>query len=191
MSELAVTLLRVGYLVLLWAFVFSALAVLRRDIFSSTKITPRGRGRTPRPERPQRTPEPGPTPRQETPINQAFPSAPPASTSPAVPATPVRQSITKPPTRLVVTSGNLSGTSVPLGRSAIVIGRSQSCTLVLDDDFASSRHARLYPDGESWRLEDLGSTNGTLLDQRPVNESVGVSAGSLIRIGRTTLELRR
>lgn len=190
MSELAVTLLRVGYLVLLWAFVFSALAVLRRDVFSATKVTPRGRGRTPKPTRPART-APAPAPRSETPVNQAFPSAPPASAAPSAPTTPVRQSITRPPSRLVVTSGNLTGTSVPLGRSAIVIGRSQSCTLVLDDDFASSRHARLYPDGDTWYIEDLGSTNGTLLDQRPVQEPAAVSAGSTIRIGRTAMELSR
>lgn len=187
MSELAVTLLRVGYLVLLWAFVFSALAVLRRDIYSATKVTPRGRGRARRAP----APEPTPAPRSDTPVNASFPSAPPAQSTPAPTPTPVRQSITKPPTRLVVTSGNLSGTSVPLGRSAIVMGRSQSCTLVLDDDFASSRHARLFPDGDAWRLEDLGSTNGTLLDNRRVEGDVGASAGSVIKIGRTTLELRR
>ncbi len=185
MSELAVTLLRVGYLVLLWAFVFSALAVLRRDLFSITTVTPRGRGR--------RTNTPGPAPRTDTPISAVFAAAPPTAvpTTPSSSAAPVRQSITKPPSRLVVTSGNLTGTSVPLGRSAIVIGRSQSCTLVLDDDFASSRHSRLYPEADSWHLEDLGSTNGTTLDGRPVHEPVGVAVGSVIRIGRTTLELRR
>lgn len=183
MSELAVTLLRVGYLVLLWAFVFSALAVLRRDLYANTKVTPRGRGR--------RTPTPAPAPRTDTPINAPFPAAPPKATPAAAPAVPVRQSITRPPTRLVVTSGNLTGTSVPLSRSAIVIGRSQSCTLVLDDDFASSRHARLFPDGDGWRVEDLGSTNGTTLDNKPLHEPAGAAAGNVIRIGRTTLELRR
>lgn len=184
MSELAVTLLRVGFLVLLWAFVFSALAVLRRDIFSITKVTPRGRGRQP-------APTPAPASRTDTPVNTLIPAEPPLREPKEAPATPVRQSITKPPTRLVVTSGALTGTTVPLGRSAVVIGRSHSSTLVIDDDFVSSRHARLYPEGDVWRLEDLGSTNGTVLDQRRVEGTVPVNVGSTIRIGRTNLELRR
>lgn len=191
MSELAVTLLRVGYLVLLWAFVFAAIAVLRRDIFAATRVTPRGRGRRTAPAssaspRSAATPalsaaSPGPAP---TPV-------PGASAAPSPAPAPSRQSIAKPPTRLVVTSGTLSGTSVPLGQSAIVIGRAQSCTLVLDDDFASSRHARLFPDGDSWSLEDLGSTNGTVLDQHKIERPTRVGVGSIVRIGRTVMELRR
>ncbi|KAE8762474.1 FHA domain-containing protein, partial [Georgenia thermotolerans] len=53
MSELVLTLLRVGYLVLLWGFVLAALAVLRRDIFG-TRVTPRGPGRPTRAPRNRR-----------------------------------------------------------------------------------------------------------------------------------------
>jgi pSer/pThr/pTyr-binding forkhead associated (FHA) protein len=61
---------------------------------------------------------------------------------------------------------------------------------VISDDYASSKHARLVPQGSEWRLEDLGSTNGTVLDGSKVTGAVTVYAGSKITIGRTVLELR-
>ena len=62
-----------------------------------------------------------------------------------------------------MTEGPLAGSTVPLSPSSIIIGRSPSSTLVLDDSYASSRHARVFPKDGSWWLEDLGSTNGTIL----------------------------
>jgi len=62
---------------------------------------------------------------------------------------------------------------------------------VLTDDYASTRHARLFPQDGQWLLEDLGSTNGTYLDRQKVTEPTPVSIGVPIRIGKTVLELRR
>jgi hypothetical protein len=94
------------------------------------------------------------------------------------------------PRHLVVTAGPLSGTRITLGEQAILIGRADDSTLVLTDDFASSRHARLTNRSGQWYVEDLGSTNGTYLDQQRVLGPLLVGSGQPIRIGQTVLELR-
>jgi pSer/pThr/pTyr-binding forkhead associated (FHA) protein len=73
----------------------------------------------------------------------------------------------------------------------VTIGRAEGATLVIADDYASNRHARISPDGTGgWLLEDLGSTNGTFLDRAKVTELTPIPVGVPIRIGRTVLELR-
>jgi len=94
------------------------------------------------------------------------------------------------PKHLVVTAGPLTGTRITLGEQAILIGRADDSTLVLTDDFASSRHARLTNRTGQWYVEDLGSTNGTYLDQQRVQGPLLVNPGQPIRIGQTVLELR-
>jgi pSer/pThr/pTyr-binding forkhead associated (FHA) protein len=95
------------------------------------------------------------------------------------------------PQRLLVTGGSLTGTSIGLTDQQITIGRANDATLVLSDDYASSRHARLFPQNGQWIVEDLGSTNGTYLDRQKVTQPTPVPAGVPIRIGKTVLELRR
>ena len=95
------------------------------------------------------------------------------------------------PSHLVVTGGALAGTTVGLTDQQITIGRANDATLVLNDDYASSRHARLYPQDGQWIVEDLGSTNGTYLDRQKVSRPTPVPPGVPIRIGKTVLELRR
>lgn len=94
------------------------------------------------------------------------------------------------PSTLVVTAGSLAGTRLRLGPGPILIGRAEDSTLVLDDDYASSRHARLTQQGQEYFLEDLGSTNGTYLDRARVTTPTPVPVGVPIRIGRTVIELR-
>ncbi|MET0865506.1 MAG: FHA domain-containing protein [Nakamurella sp.] len=94
------------------------------------------------------------------------------------------------PTTLVVTAGSLSGTRLRLGPGPILIGRAEDSTLVLDDDYASTRHARITQQGQEYFLEDLGSTNGTYLDRARVTSPTPVPIGVPIRIGRTVIELR-
>jgi pSer/pThr/pTyr-binding forkhead associated (FHA) protein len=105
------------------------------------------------------------------------------------PARPTRARGT--PQQLFVTAGSLAGTQLQLGEEQITIGRSNDATLVLTDDYASSRHARLFPQDGQWIVEDLGSTNGTFLDRQKVTQPTPVPAGVPIRIGKTVLELRR
>ena len=92
--------------------------------------------------------------------------------------------------QLVVTAGQLAGTRITLGQAQITIGRAEDSTLVITDDYASARHARLVPRDGQWFVEDLGSTNGTYLDRGKVSGPTPVPLGVPIRIGRTSLELR-
>lgn len=96
----------------------------------------------------------------------------------------------KVPRQLLVTHGALSGTRIALDGKPILIGRADDSTLVLDDDYASTRHARLSLRGEEWYVEDLGSTNGTYLDRAKVTAPLRVRLGVPIRIGKTVIELR-
>jgi len=96
----------------------------------------------------------------------------------------------KAPRQLVVTHGALTGTRISLDGRPILIGRADDSTLVLDDDFASTRHARIALQGEEWYVEDLGSTNGTYLDRAKVTGPTRVPLGVPVRIGKTVIELR-
>ncbi|MBD8506992.1 FHA domain-containing protein [Hoyosella sp. G463] len=91
---------------------------------------------------------------------------------------------------LVVTQGALAGTRIALDTSPILIGRADDSTLVLTDDYASNRHARISPRGGDWYLEDLGSTNGTFLDREKVTTAVRVPLRTPVRVGKTVIELR-
>lgn len=178
-SQLTVTVLQLGLLVVLWVFVLLAVSVLRRDLYGTRVLARAGAG----------------------------PRARPAESPPRPPAAPAETPVQNAPRRLVVTEGPLRGTTIDLGRSAVLIGRAPECSLVLDDDYASSRHARLSPvgaphgsaagAGSAWQLEDLGSTNGTLLSPTgrgsgaPLHGTAPVEVGAVVRIGRTTLELQR
>jgi len=92
-------------------------------------------------------------------------------------------------TQLVIVEGALTGTAVPLGSSPIIIGRAPDATIVLDDDFVSTHHARLTPNGNHWIVEDLGSTNGTWIDRTRVSTPTVFRPGTQLRIGRTSMEL--
>jgi pSer/pThr/pTyr-binding forkhead associated (FHA) protein len=91
---------------------------------------------------------------------------------------------------LVVTHGALAGTRISLDGRPIMIGRADDSTLVLDDDYASTRHARISLRGTDWYVEDLGSTNGTYLDRAKVTAPQRVPLGVPVRIGKTVIELR-
>jgi pSer/pThr/pTyr-binding forkhead associated (FHA) protein len=168
MSELTLTLLRLGFLALLWLLVLSILAVLRRDLFGTRVV--------------RRSPRPAGAP---------APVAAPQPTAPVAGRRGRSQDQPRGPRTLVVTDGSLRGTTLTLGQAPVLIGRAPECTLVLDDDFASGRHARLFPQGGAWIAEDLGSTNGTFLGGVRLTEPTRVEPGVPVRVGRTVLELRR
>ena len=115
-------------------------------------------------------------------------AAPRAAT--AAGATPAKARRGRAAHQLVVTGGQLAGTKLTLGEQQITIGRAEDSTLVITDDYASARHARLVPRAGQWFVEDLGSTNGTYLDRAKVNGPTPVPIGVPIRIGRTSIELR-
>ena len=113
--------------------------------------------------------------------------APPRPAAPPRPQKPGRGT----PRFLVVTDGALTGVSIDLADQQITLGRANDATLVLNDDYASTHHARIFPQDGQWIVEDLGSTNGTYLDRQKVIRPTPVPVGVPIRIGKTALELRR
>jgi len=113
--------------------------------------------------------------------------APPRPAAPPRPSKPGRGT----PRFLVVTEGALTGVSIDLTDQQITLGRANDATLVLNDDYASTHHARIFPQDGQWIVEDLGSTNGTYLDRQKVIRPTPVPVGVPIRIGKTVLELRR
>ena len=154
MQGLVLQLTRVGFLLLLWFFIWSVLRILRTDIYAPTGAVMVRRGLALRGSLlPNRRRRHG-----------------------------VRQ--------LVVTEGALTGTRITLGSQPVLIGRADDSTLVLTDDYASTRHARLSQRGSEWYVEDLGSTNGTYLDRAKVTTAVRVPMGTPVRIGKTVIELR-
>lgn len=75
------------------------------------------------------------------------------------------------------------GTTLPLDHYTTV-GRHADNTVAIDDGFVSGSHAELVFDGGGWWLQDLGSTNGTMLNNQPVRTRVRISNGDIIQFGR-------
>lgn len=71
------------------------------------------------------------------------------------------------------------------------IGRAESCDIRVEDTYVSQAHARLYAKDGAWLVEDLGSTNGTFLNEARVVGPAEIAPGDIVRVGKTTLELRR
>ncbi|MDJ0380772.1 FHA domain-containing protein [Streptomyces sp. G-G2] len=171
MSELTLTVMRLGFLAVLWLFVIVAVQVIRSDLFG-TRVTQRGSRRGGDNRAPQQQQQ------QQSGGRQAAP--------------PQQRQRRGAPTKLVVSEGTLTGTTVALQGQTITLGRAHDSTIVLDDDYASSRHARIYPDRDGqWIVEDLGSTNGTYLDRTRLTTPTPIPPGAPIRIGKTVIELRK
>jgi hypothetical protein len=104
----------------------------------------------------------------------------------------VRESARRKPAQLLVLDpGQTSltpGEALTLG-TLTSLGRSKQCTIVLDDTFVSSEHAVVAYRAGRWWLADRGSTNGTLLNGRPVQGEVAVDAADVIGIGDVQLRL--
>ena len=93
-------------------------------------------------------------------------------------------------TVLVIVDGQNAGMTFPLPPSCTV-GRAPDNSIVVSDQFISSHHARIYKSKRGdWVLEDLGSTNGTYLDEKQIAGPVIIKPGQLIRLGATSFELR-
>src|SRR5690625_2027854 len=93
--------------------------------------------------------------------------------------------------RVVVTGGPVKGTELPLGSTTVLVGRVAGAALRLDDDYTSTRHARIFPKGSEWWIQDLGSTNGTYVANEKISQPMRLRPGVQVRVGRSTLELRR
>jgi pSer/pThr/pTyr-binding forkhead associated (FHA) protein len=94
------------------------------------------------------------------------------------------------PSTLVVYADGAKPRTVKLSAS-MVVGRSPDCELLVDDTYASQQHARIFGKNGSWFVEDLGSTNGTYVNDQKLAAPAMVQPGDRIRVGTTVLELRR
>ena len=88
--------------------------------------------------------------------------------------------------RLVVVAamGHEPGDAFKIGDSA-TLGRSESADIKVDDPFASSAHARIFPRGQFMYVEDMGSTNGTYLNGRQLRKPERLKVSDSVRIGDT------
>ena len=153
MQGLVLQLTRIGFLLLLWLFVFAVIRTLRADIASAGGLRmPRYSGGSEKRRR--------------------------------------GGGVRGAARYLVVTHGALANTRISLGQQPVLLGRADDSTLVLTDDYASERHARLSRRGDDWYVEDLGSTNGTFVNGSQISRALPVGPGDSIRIGKTVLVLR-
>jgi len=95
------------------------------------------------------------------------------------------------PTHVIVTEGSNVGERAELDQAPILIGRGSDAAIRLDDDYVSTRHARIAASGDQWFVEDLGSTNGTYIGTVRITQPTTITLGTQIRIGKTILELRK
>ncbi len=94
------------------------------------------------------------------------------------------------PKTLKVTHGPQAGFTLPLGQP-ILIGRASDCQLLLDDDYVSTRHARISLGAAGYQLEDLGSTNGSFVNNQRVSTATPIGPSDTVRIGRTLMVLEK
>jgi hypothetical protein len=111
----------------------------------------------------------------------AEPAEPPNRKRPE-PAIPDLRAGVSPQLTVVAAMGHQPGTTFDIGEGA-TMGRSDGAAIRVDDPFASSAHARIFPRGEYMYLEDMGSTNGTYLNGRQVKATERLKMADVIRIG--------
>ena len=164
MSELTLMLIRFAYLAILWIFVLSAISVVRSDMFGARiDSTPRADRKANR--QAKRQSEKG----------RSKPAKRPRGA----------------PTQVVIVEGANEGEAISLDLAPLLIGRGSDAAIRLDDDYVSTRHARIASSGDQWFVEDLGSTNGTYMGSHRLTQPTTIQLGSQVRIGKTTLELRK
>jgi pSer/pThr/pTyr-binding forkhead associated (FHA) protein len=95
------------------------------------------------------------------------------------------------PTHVLVVDGANKGERADLAEAPILIGRGADAAIRLDDDYVSTRHARIAASGDQWFVEDLGSTNGTYIGSARITQPTTLTLGTQVRIGKTLLELRK
>jgi len=155
-------LIRFAYLAILWMFVLGAISVIRSDMFGARVETPAAPTR-----REQRTA--GKQSRRQK------PAKPPRGT----------------PNAVVIVDGPSAGETVSLDQVPILIGRGPDAAIRLDDDYVSTRHARIGRSADTVYVEDLGSTNGTYIGSQRITQATAIQLGSQVRVGKTTLELKK
>jgi hypothetical protein len=96
----------------------------------------------------------------------------------------------KAPRKVIVTNDKGAKTETVKLDGTVQIGRADACHIRLDDTYISQFHARIFPRDGTWYVEDLGSTNGTYLNQRKLTGTSEIRAGDILRLGKTTMEMK-
>ncbi len=160
-SELALFLVRIGFVAVLWIFILSLLSVIRADLYGRRVISRIAKQNVP------------------------------SLASGSVNELGLVEGDSFEPTQIAIITGRNAGSNLQIdGKKELLIGRAASSDLIIGDEFASSMHAKLVLVGEDWVLQDLNSTNGTFLDGKKVTTPATIRAGMNIRIGTTNFELR-
>ncbi|MET3961900.1 pSer/pThr/pTyr-binding forkhead associated (FHA) protein [Marmoricola sp. OAE513] len=162
MSELTLGLIRFGYLAVLWLFVLAAISVIRTDMFGARAAREASRAQ------------------ERRAAKQAGKSKPKP-----------QKARRGDPTQVAILEGSSKGLVVDLAGAPLLIGRGSDAAIRLDDDYVSTRHARIARSGDQWYVEDLGSTNGTYIGTSRITQATAISLGTQIRIGKTIMELRK
>ncbi|GAA2093375.1 antibiotic biosynthesis regulator FhaB [Microlunatus panaciterrae] len=159
MSEITLTIIKVLFLALLWLFILSAVSVIRSDLFGKPVATA---DQNPA-QRLENPPPPGKAKRSKRPKGQ--------------------------PRVLTITGGTQSGESAELAGGMVMIGRGADCQLILEDDYVSTRHARVLTSDGGYYIEDLGSTNGTYVNGQRITSPTTITMSDTVRIGKTVMRL--
>jgi pSer/pThr/pTyr-binding forkhead associated (FHA) protein len=93
------------------------------------------------------------------------------------------------PRVFMISQGNQAGLSAELSGGVIMIGRGPDCQLILDDDYVSTRHARVVSTPNGIYIEDLGSTNGSYVNGQRITAPTTITLADTVRIGKTMLRL--
>ena len=170
MSELALFLVRFGFMAVLWIFIFSIIGVIRADLFGQRVV--------------------GKATERSVPTVLSTPIIPAAPTGAVTVTTPAAGRSSASAVRLVVTEGESIGREIVLSGREIHIGRAPNSDLVITDEYASTQHAKLVLMNEDWLIQDLNSTNGTYLAGARVGTPAVVKLNTPVKIGKTVFELR-
>jgi len=163
-SELALLLVRIGFVAVLWIFIFSLLSVIRADIYGRRVI--------------------------RTVAQQSGSSVTNVDTGDTPEIATESEVESGGPSHLYVITGVSAGSRIPLDKRELFIGRAPSCELIVTDEFASSQHAKVVHIGGDWVIQDLDSTNGTYVDGVRIQTPEVLRMNIPVRVGKTTFELR-
>lgn len=160
MNALILTIIRFGFLALLWVFIGFVITLLRRDLLRPAAASTAGATR---------------------PVKPVAPKAEKNARN--------RASRKSGPGRITILDGLLAGTVITLTGQEVLFGRAAECSVVLNDDYVSNHHCVVKLIDSTWVLHDLGSTNGTWINRTRVTATVPLKVGLVFSVGRVSMRV--